>query len=487
MDIKIKFGIISLVVIIFQSILKIYGILLTGSLSFLSETIDTIVDIGFASLTLYSVYISMKPADYEHMYGHSKVDPVGAMIQGIILMNLYGFLIFNAIQVLIKGQYTVNNPDSGLVILMISFLINIIFSRIIIWQAKKNKSLTLEIQGLNMFQDSLRAVIVFISFLFILFGITFLDIIFSIILSIWIIIGAFKLTREGIRELIDVNPFSELMVENLRVRIFNLGNVKAVHEVKLRASGSQLFIDVRLSVMDKISMVKAYEITKKIRALGEELFPKYEVETLIEMNPLSEDSSSKENLFDLIDKILQQIPELLKIIDLNLFSIKNHRNLSATIVVDNSLTLEQAHDACSNFEKILKEKSPDLDRIITHIEPQRAFSRSLPEESICYEIDDDTIKLIKEMVEEVLRKEKFNLKGFHNFEFWGAENFCMIELHVFFDGKMNISEVHNLVSKIEFEIREKLQIQNLRQILLHSEPLKENLSDDVIIFTKNKK
>ena len=94
MDEKLKFGIISLIVIIFQSALKIYGVIITGSLSFLSETVDTIVDIVFVSITLYSIKHSQKPPDYEHMWGHSKTDPIGALIQGIILINLYIILVF---------------------------------------------------------------------------------------------------------------------------------------------------------------------------------------------------------------------------------------------------------------------------------------------------------------------------------------------------------------------------------------------------------
>ena len=47
MDDKIKYGLLSLGVILFQSVLKIYGVIITGSLSFLSETVDTFVDILF--------------------------------------------------------------------------------------------------------------------------------------------------------------------------------------------------------------------------------------------------------------------------------------------------------------------------------------------------------------------------------------------------------------------------------------------------------
>ncbi len=51
MDIKIKYGIIAFVIILIQSSLKLIGVIITGSLSFLSETVDTLTDIFFISLT----------------------------------------------------------------------------------------------------------------------------------------------------------------------------------------------------------------------------------------------------------------------------------------------------------------------------------------------------------------------------------------------------------------------------------------------------
>ena len=185
MNIKLKFAFLTLIVILFQSSLKLVGVLITGSLSFLSETADTFTDILFVSITLYSLYQSQKPADYEHMYGHSKIDSISGLIQGIILMNVYIILIYTAIQTIITSRFDVLNPEIGLILLLISFLVNLFFSRILISKGRQQKSLTMEIQGLNLFQDSMRAIVVFLSFIFAYFDIIFIDPILSIILSIW--------------------------------------------------------------------------------------------------------------------------------------------------------------------------------------------------------------------------------------------------------------------------------------------------------------
>ncbi|GAG60909.1 unnamed protein product, partial [marine sediment metagenome] len=151
MDIKIKYGIIAVFIILFQSILKVIGVAVTGSLSFLSETVDTLTDIFFVSLTLYSLYNSQKPPDFQHMYGHSKIDSLGGLLQGVILANIYCVLIYVAIQAILTSSFGIINPDLGFIILIISFIVNLVFSRILIWQGKKQNSLSLRIQGLNLF------------------------------------------------------------------------------------------------------------------------------------------------------------------------------------------------------------------------------------------------------------------------------------------------------------------------------------------------
>jgi len=483
MDEKLKFGVISVLVILFQSALKIYGVIVTGSLSFLSETVDTLVDIVFVSITLYSIKHSQKPPDYNHMWGHSKTDPIGALIQGIILINLYIILVIYALQVIIQGTYQIAHPDIGLIILIISFLVNIIFSRILIWEGKRRKSPTLEIQGLNLFQDSMRAMIVFISFIFALTGIFFLDPFFSIALSIWIIIGAFILAKNGVKDLTDVNPFDALILEDIRRNIFNLEHVIGVQDLRIRASGNKLFLETHLSVEDHISVIHAHEITQSIRTMSQSYFPNYDVECLVEMNPIGGEESLGENIINLIYSMKTEFPEILNVKNLNIFRIEEKYFLSLTAIVNNEFSLEEAHDICTNFENELKKQAPFLSRIITHIESDYKEKLSSEKHVECVSVDSDSLNEIKRFVEEILKSKSF-VKGYHGLEFWTTFNNCILELHIFFDGEQNIAQVHNYLTDLENQIKNKLKIENLTEIILHSEPLKGR--KDGIIFNSGK-
>ena len=80
------------------------------------------------------------------------------------------------------------------------------------------------------------------------------------------------------------------------------------------------------------------------------------------------------------------------------------------------------------------------------------------------------IEQISESVEKVLRSHP-QVKGFHRVEFWATMDYCILEAHVFFNGSLNISQIHDYISELEVKIKEELGIDNLDRIFLHSEPI----------------
>jgi len=471
MKTEVKFGIVAILVIVFQSILKLIGVILTRSIALLSETVDALTDIIFGGITLYSIIQSNKPPDFEHMYGHRKIDSLGSLVQGIILINLYIFLIINAIQAFINETYQLLNPGIGLIILIFSFSINIVFSRILIWQGNKTKLLSLKIQGLNLFQDSLRAIIVLVNFVIaIFFDILFLDPIFSVILSIWIIFGAIKLSKDGIENLLDTNPINQMIVEDLKQSIFQLEHVNGVEEIKVRGIADTLFIEVHLSVEDHISIAHANEVNKSIQTMVKEYFPNYDVETIIEMNPLGGEDSIGENIVNLLHSLHSEYPEIVDIKDLNVFRIENDYFLSFKVVVNEKLSLEEAHNRTTELENELKRQSPQISRIISHIEAKSKKSNFHNDQLICVDIQDIEFQQIKKRVEKILREHSF-VKGYHGLEYWKAKNSCILEIHVFFDGSLNIAQVHKYVSDLEKDIILNLEESNLEDVIIHSEPV----------------
>src|SRR5580692_7828657 len=77
--------------------LKIIVGLSTGSLGILSEAAHSGLDLVSASITLFSVRVSDKPADAEHQYGHGKVENFSAFLQAALLLLTCIWIVREAI------------------------------------------------------------------------------------------------------------------------------------------------------------------------------------------------------------------------------------------------------------------------------------------------------------------------------------------------------------------------------------------------------
>jgi divalent metal cation (Fe/Co/Zn/Cd) transporter len=188
------------------------------------------------------------------------------------------------------------------------------------------------------------------------------------------------------------------------------------------------------------------------------------------MNPLSGESSLGEKIVNLLYTMKSEFKEISDFKDLNVFRIQNDYFLSLAIVVDDTLSLEEAHELCSLFESQLQEQVPFISRIITHIESQAMLKRSLTDHLECTPIEPEKKKEIQASLNQLLKSIP-EVKGYHGLEFWTALDFCVLELHIFFDGALNISRVHDLISNIEHQIKNTFTIENLTEVILHSEPI----------------
>src|SRR5438105_13820367 len=63
------------------TLLKLLVGVTTGSLGIISEAAHSALDLLAATLTLFSVRVSDKPADADHQYGHGKIENFTAFIE----------------------------------------------------------------------------------------------------------------------------------------------------------------------------------------------------------------------------------------------------------------------------------------------------------------------------------------------------------------------------------------------------------------------
>ena len=76
--------------------LKVFLVVLTGSLGVLSEALHSILDFIAAVITYLSVRVADKPADADHLYGHGKVENFSAFVETGLLLLTAVYIIWEA-------------------------------------------------------------------------------------------------------------------------------------------------------------------------------------------------------------------------------------------------------------------------------------------------------------------------------------------------------------------------------------------------------
>ena len=142
MDIQTQKTSVALLSIISNSILvtlKLVTGILIGSVSVLSEAAHSSMDLIASIIAFIAVRISGKRPDEDHHFGHGKVEDISALAEALLILVAAIWIIFEAVQKLIKPQ-ALEAVDWGLGVMLLSVIANIVVSRLLFKVGKNSES-----------------------------------------------------------------------------------------------------------------------------------------------------------------------------------------------------------------------------------------------------------------------------------------------------------------------------------------------------------
>jgi cation diffusion facilitator family transporter len=77
-------------------IAKFWAYYITHSVSILTDALESIVNVAAGFIGLYSLYVSAKPRDIDHPYGHGKAEFISAAVEGTMVLMAGVLIIYNA-------------------------------------------------------------------------------------------------------------------------------------------------------------------------------------------------------------------------------------------------------------------------------------------------------------------------------------------------------------------------------------------------------
>ena len=259
---KKRVALISVFAAIFLSGFKLVIGLLTGSLGILSEALHSILDLFAAVITYFSVRISDKPADTDHHFGHGKIENLSAFTETILLLITCIWIIYEAIKRLTSGEMQIEVNIWSYIVVISSIVINIWRTRILRITAKKYNSQALEADALHFLSDIWSSAVVLLGLICANFGYYFADPIAALLVAVIILFATYQLGKKSIEVLLDTVPRSTY--NKVESAIKGIKEITNYHDLKVRTSGADTFVEVNIHVNSELSIQQAHEISHKV-------------------------------------------------------------------------------------------------------------------------------------------------------------------------------------------------------------------------------
>jgi cation diffusion facilitator family transporter len=132
--------------------LKFYGFWITGSSAILSDALESIINVVASGFGLGSIWISAKPADESHPYGHGKIEFFSAGFEGALIIIAAGGIFFEGVKQILSPQ-DLPNLERGLFFLLAAGLGNLVLGLTLLRAGRRTKSLVLEADGKHLLTD----------------------------------------------------------------------------------------------------------------------------------------------------------------------------------------------------------------------------------------------------------------------------------------------------------------------------------------------
>lgn len=222
-------------------IAEFLGGLYTNSLALTADAGHMLGDVGALALSMFALWLSARPAPVEKTYGYFRVEIFAALINGITLIFIALFIVYEAYLRIISPPHV-----NSLVMMIIAFgglIVNIFGAYMLHHGSKEN----LNIKGafLHIIGDLLGSIGAIVAGIMMYFWHFYLaDPIISIVIAGFVLYSSINLANAAVHILLEAAP-AHIDVKEIQSSILDIKDVLEVHDLHIWSINSS---NVSLSV-----------------------------------------------------------------------------------------------------------------------------------------------------------------------------------------------------------------------------------------------
>ena len=245
---------------------KWYAYSITGSAAILSDAAESVVHVIAVGFATFSLWLSRRPPDQSHPYGHEKISFFSAGIEGSLIVLAAVVIIYEAIVKWLAGLY-LENLGTGTLFVAGAALTNAALGAYLVMQGKKHGSLILIANGKHVLTDSWTSFGVILGLVLTMWsGWLPFDPLLAIFVAANILWSGSKLVRQSVGGLMDEgNPELEKDLRAVLEKEVRARNLR-YHELRYRNSGTSLWVEFHLLFPRETSLEQAHWRATEIEA-----------------------------------------------------------------------------------------------------------------------------------------------------------------------------------------------------------------------------
>jgi len=264
--IRLRAGLISLVVSALLLGAKYEAYRLTGSTAILSDALESIVNVVAAVFALGGLVFAGRPADRNHPYGHGKIEFFSAAFEGGLIAFAAVLIIYEVARSLIRGV-EVRQLEAGLGIVLAAGVVNLLLGKFLVRTGRRHSSLTLVADGQHVLSDFWTSIGIVAGLILVrVTGLAWLDPVVAALVALNLMWTGVRLVRHAAGGLLDEED-TALLGRLLEVLQQHVGQgVIRVHHLRAIRAGRFHHVDAHLVVPEFWSVDRAHELAETLAA-----------------------------------------------------------------------------------------------------------------------------------------------------------------------------------------------------------------------------
>lgn len=261
---KRRVTLIGAVVNLLLSAGKIIGGLLGQSQALIADGVHSLSDLLSDALVLFASRWGSLEADHNHPYGHERIETMATLGVGLLLLALGAGFLVDSVSRLLNPERLLEPGWLAFGIAAVSVLGKEALYHYTVRVARQTASSLLRANAWHHRSDALSSVVVVVGISGALAGMLWLDAVAAAIVGIMLGWVGWRLIGEAATELVDTG-LSGRELNALAATIDAVDGVCGHGRLRSRRMGGRVFVDVRIKVDARLSVLDGHRIAEQVR------------------------------------------------------------------------------------------------------------------------------------------------------------------------------------------------------------------------------